>query len=91
MRASEIPARPHERCGCDPCCRAWRASFAPAPDWPVDPTGRLICTTERPMPAKHEGQWLHPEAVDDGGCSDGCCDDYRCPACGERWRARYGH
>lgn len=23
---------------------------------------------------------------DDGGCSDGCCDDYKCGVCGKRIR-----
>lgn len=24
--------------------------------------------------------------LDDGGCSDGCCDDYKCAACGHTVR-----
>lgn len=85
MIASEVPAREHERCGCPPCCRAWRASFAPRPDWPVDPeSGRLLCTSSLPMPADHNGQWLHPEAKCTGGGD--YTDDYECPACGESWR-----
>lgn len=29
----------------------------------------------------------HPNAkVTDGGCSEGCCDDYLCPDCGETFR-----
>lgn len=27
--------------------------------------------------------------ADDGGCSDGCCDDYRCEACGHRVRIEW--
>ena len=42
---------------------------------------RYICTKESPwMPDK--GRAEHPDAVDIGECSDGCCDKYRCPNCG---------
>jgi hypothetical protein len=69
---------------------AWRATFAPAPDWPVDPAdGRLICTPERPMPKNAKGQWSHPAAELVGDCGDGCCDDFRCPACGAEWRCEW--
>ena len=27
--------------------------------------------------------------VDDGGCSNGCCDDYRCERCGKRIRIQW--
>ena len=48
----------------------------------------FICTAERPMPMPAPGgAWLHPEAKCVGGCSEGCCDDYRCPACGVKWRS----
>ena len=28
--------------------------------------------------------------LDDGGCSDGCCDDYRCEHCGKKIRVEWG-
>ncbi|HYE79247.1 MAG TPA: hypothetical protein VEI97_14785 [bacterium] len=37
------------------------------------------------MPKENNGRGLHPDAVIDGGCSDGCCDYYRCPHCGRSW------
>lgn len=30
--------------------------------------------------------YVHPNAVSDGECYEGCCDDYKCPDCGTRWR-----
>ena len=30
----------------------------------------------------------HPMA-DDGGCSEGCCDDYRCATCGHTVRIEW--
>lgn len=27
--------------------------------------------------------------ADDGGCAEGCCDDYRCETCGERLRVEW--
>lgn len=27
--------------------------------------------------------------IDDGGCSDGCCDDYRCLICGRSERVEW--
>lgn len=29
------------------------------------------------------------EMLDDGGCSDGCCDDYKCSACGHTIRIEW--
>jgi len=26
---------------------------------------------------------------DDGGCSEGCCDDFKCKVCGKRIRLEY--
>lgn len=26
---------------------------------------------------------------DDGGCSEGCCDDYKCAVCGKRIRVEW--
>lgn len=28
--------------------------------------------------------------VDDGGCSSGCCDDYKCTVCGKKIRVEWG-
>jgi hypothetical protein len=49
-------------------------------------SGRQICTSDKPIPENAGGLWAHPEAVHIGTCSEGCCDDYRCPACGTEWR-----
>lgn len=27
--------------------------------------------------------------LDDGGCSDGCCDDYKCSVCGFKQRVEW--
>lgn len=29
------------------------------------------------------------EMEDDGGCSEGCCDDFKCKVCGKRIRLEY--
>lgn len=34
------------------------------------------------------GKW-HPNAVHDGGCLYGCCDDFHCPDCGLDFRVEY--
>ncbi len=31
---------------------------------------------------------VHPE--DAGSCSDGCCDEWRCPQCGKTWTQELG-
>lgn len=55
--------------------------------WPLGPDGwRYLCTKEKPMPKNAPGHWLHPDSVDDGGCSEGCCDDYKCIHCGKCYR-----
>lgn len=69
---------------------ALRQRLGPRPfdasTWPTR-EGRFLCTSLAPMPSDGTGvSWIHPEAKDDGDCSDGCCDYYRCPACGHRWR-----
>ena len=57
-------------------------------DWPRAPEDpqRRLCTSQRPMPMGAGGMWAHPEAKVVGGCREGCCDDYQCPACGTEWR-----
>lgn len=55
--------------------------------------GRYICTKRNPWDKAvhaHAGRGCHPAAEDDGECSDGCCDDYRCPYCGVHWRVEHG-
>jgi hypothetical protein len=48
--------------------------------------GRWICTPESPMPVGADGLWEHENTVDDGECSDGCCDYRKCLDCGKRFR-----
>jgi hypothetical protein len=49
---------------------------------------RIDCRTvaERPLP---KGRYEHPNAKSDGGCSEGCCDDYVCPDCGTEFRVEW--
>jgi len=59
-------------------------------EWPRDPAnGRLLCTPQRPMPKGAAGLWSHTSVVLDGGCDEGCCDDFKCTDCGARWRVEY--
>lgn len=51
-----------------------------------DGTGRQICYPDNPMPPGASGRWAHTNVEDDGECSDGCCDYFRCKDCGLRWR-----
>ena len=54
--------------------------------------GRYICTRRNPWDKDvngRNGRGCHPAAEDDGECSDGCCDDYRCPYCGVHWRVEH--
>jgi len=41
--------------------------------------------TKNPSYCGNGGTW-HPNAVNVGECSSGCCDDYECPDCGKTWR-----
>lgn len=50
--------------------------------------GRYVCTKEHPW-TPDKGHAIRPDAVDDGGCYEGCCDDYRCPNCGTKWRTEH--
>lgn len=46
---------------------------------------RIDCrTAEKPL-AKGP-RYIHPNAKSVGTCSEGCCDDYKCPDCGTRFR-----
>lgn len=51
-----------------------------------DADGRYICTRETPWSHSIPGRVVHPDAVDDGECFDGCCDYWKCPNCGHRWK-----
>jgi hypothetical protein len=58
---------------------------------PIPTLGRVTsdlqrCTKEQPMPKGAPGRWEHEGAKNDGECSDGCCDYYRCVDCGHWWR-----
>jgi hypothetical protein len=46
---------------------------------------RYICTLSHPRPAGASGGWVHTDYEDAGECSEGCCDRYRCRACGKIW------
>ena len=50
---------------------------------------REVCTKDNPKPKLATGRWIHPEAIIVGGCAEGCCDDYECPVCGQKWRIEY--
>lgn len=62
-------------------------TFDPA-TWPRDPKApqRFLCSPDHPMPKGSTGQWSHTNPRDNGECSDGCCDDYKCADCGHTWR-----
>lgn len=77
----------------------WRrlARHYPAPRWPRtrkalamtharNAHGRYVCTSAAPWRRDIPGLVEHPDAKDDGECSEGCCDYHRCPHCGHRWR-----
>lgn len=48
--------------------------------------GRYVCTKDAPWNEAIGGHVVHPDAKSDGGCAEGCCDDYVCPNCGTKWR-----
>lgn len=56
----------------------------------TQPTDRFVCTKATPWNPSIQGNVMHPDAVDDGECADGCCDDFKCPTCGHRWRVQNG-
>ena len=47
---------------------------------------RYVCTREAPWSESKGFRATHPDAKDDGECSEGCCDYYKCPHCGLRFR-----
>jgi hypothetical protein len=47
---------------------------------------RHVCTKADPWTPQKSERAHHPDAVDDGECSDGCCDFYKCPHCGLRFK-----
>ncbi len=68
--------------------QSWKESQVPMPD-PTEktlkPSERYVCTKVAPW-TPNQGPAVHPDAVDDGECSDSCCDFYKCPNCGLRFR-----
>lgn len=48
-------------------------------------TERYKCTPEAPW-TPNKDPAVHPDAKGDGECYEGCCDYYKCPNCGHRWR-----
>lgn len=49
---------------------------------------RYTCTAAAPWSPERGERATHPDAADDGECSDGCCDYYRCSHCGLRFRVQ---
>lgn len=49
-----------------------------------------ICTANDPWSKEKGERAQHPDAKDDGECSDSCCDFYKCPNCGLRFRVEVG-
>jgi hypothetical protein len=45
-----------------------------------------VCTAADPWNIDKSKRAQHPDAKDDGECSEGCCDYYKCPHCGLRFR-----
>lgn len=49
-----------------------------------------ICTANDPWSEDKGYPTIHPDAIDEGECFDGCCDKYRCPNCGLRFTVEAG-
>jgi hypothetical protein len=47
---------------------------------------RYVCTKDNPWDQSKGTPAQHPDAVDDGECWEGCCDYYKFPNCGLRFR-----
>jgi hypothetical protein len=52
--------------------------------------GEQLCTEDAPYDAAIGGRAVHPDAIDDGECGNCCCDYFRCPHCGLRFRVGAG-
>lgn len=52
--------------------------------------GEQLCTADAPFDPALGDRARHPDAVDDGECGDCCCDWFRCPHCGLRFRVGAG-
>lgn len=46
-----------------------------------------VCTKEAPWTPEKGTPAQHPDSINDGECSLGCCEYYRCPNCGKRFGA----
>jgi hypothetical protein len=54
--------------------------------WPSEGAS-LLCTKAKPRPPiqySDNFKWQHVNRVQVGGCSEGCCADFLCSACGLR-------
>lgn len=51
---------------------------------------RYTCTKESPWTPEKSERAMHPDAAHDGECYFGCCDWFKCPNCGLRFRVEYG-
>lgn len=52
--------------------------------WPSEGAA-LICSKDQPRPAidlSNNFTWIHRDRTQKGGCSEGCCVDFVCNACG---------
>lgn len=49
----------------------------------------VVCTKEHPWhkcPETAGWRVQHPDAISDGECSESCCDYWKCPNCGHRFK-----
>lgn len=51
-----------------------------------EPKATYVCTEAAPWTPDKGTPAQHPDATDDGECSEGCCDYWRCPHCGLRFK-----
>lgn len=68
------------------CARCGSNHRDPEHDGPCGECCAEPTPAERAPTVAAAGECQHPNAVDDGECNEGCCDCYRCPDCGERWK-----
>lgn len=52
----------------------------------MNEANRYECTKDAPWKPEYGRRANHPDARDDGECYEGCCDFYKCPNCGLRFR-----